>query len=444
MDATTVAIVSLGCKANQYDGNFLGALLEKNGFRLVDFKNSADVYVINSCTVTDGADLDSRNMIHRAHRRNPDALIVVTGCYAQTKPDQVAKVEGVNLVLGNNQKLDLLGYLRQAEKFKNGLHVHVEDIFQQTQLETFGLSSHTHQTRAYVKIQDGCNQFCTFCVIPFARGRNRSVSISRVLQELRDLGERGFREAILTGIHLGTYGQDLSDSVVLEDLLEAIERERPIHRVRVSSIDPEEVSDRMIEIFSGASVLCPHLHVPLQSGDDATLKLMRRRYSVEQFQRLTDRLVEKIPRVCLGSDVIVGFPYEDQERFENTFKLLERSSLHYLHVFPYSPKRGTRAAQMLGQVSHHEKKERASQLRKLSEEKFSRFRESFLGKDVEVILERRVDEAKDGQWNALQEWTGFSENYLPVSVVLSKGFQRQLVSCRLVAQSGGRLAGIAH
>jgi threonylcarbamoyladenosine tRNA methylthiotransferase MtaB len=438
---TTVAIANLGCKANQYDGTYLAALLQKNNYHLVDFKEIADIYVINTCTVTDKADYDGRNLIRRAKRRNPDAITVVTGCYAQTHPKEVAKIEGVNLVLGNAQKSSLLDHLERARRERERVHVVVDDIFKHTELETFGMSRYTEQTRAYVKIQDGCNQFCSFCVIPFARGRSRSIAISQVIEELRELSFHGFHEAILTGIHIGTYGCDRGDRLGLTDLLRAIAVERPIHRVRVSSIDPEEITEEMIEVLGSSDIFCPHLHIPLQSGDNEILRLMRRRYTREDFFSLTERIVEKIPRVCIGTDVMVGFPYEDDLRFENTFRLLREAPVHYFHVFPYSAKRGTRAAGFLGHVAPEIKKERAGRLRDLSEEKMRRFRQSFVGGEVEVILESLFATGRENASGSYEEWTGFSENYLPVVVRTAKGRGGEVVRCWVEGESGGRVVG---
>jgi threonylcarbamoyladenosine tRNA methylthiotransferase MtaB len=437
----TVAISNLGCKANQYDGTYMRALLKRHNFRLVDFKEAADIYIINTCTVTDHADLDSRNIIRRAHRRNPDAIKIVTGCYAQTRPEEVARVEGVNVVLGNNGKAGLLDCIERARREREKVHVEVDDIFRRTELETFGMAADTENTRAYVKIQDGCNRFCSFCIIPYARGLSRSISIPRILDELFRLSENGFHEAVLTGIHIGTYGQDLSPAVSLTELLKAIEQARPIHRVRVSSIDPEEVTEEMIEIFSGSKVLCPHLHIPLQSGDDASLQMMRRRYTAKHFAELCEKLMSEISDVCLGTDVIVGFPYENEERAENTYRLLKDGPVSYFHVFPFSPKRGTRAAKMLGQVPYPIKKDRAERLRLLSRKKSRNYRRGFLNREVEVILERLDDSwqnepATDGEW-----WNGVSANYLPVSVKTFNGARGRLLRCRLEKEREGKLAG---
>ena len=438
MSEATVAIVTLGCKANQYDASFLEAKLKTRNFRLVDFKEKADIYIINTCTVTDGADMDSRNMIRRAHRRNPEAFTIVTGCYAQTKPGEVAQLEGVDLVLGNQEKAKLLDYLEQGRP--ENTQIQVEDIFRQRELETFGEASYSHNTRAFVKIQDGCNQFCSFCIIPYARGRNRSVSIPRILEELSRLSTAGFREAVLTGIHIGTYGHDLSPSVDLLTLLKAIEGSRPIHRVRISSIDPEEVSDEMVGFLSSAKTICPHLHIPLQSGDDTTLKMMRRRYDRAHFLRLAERLVENMPGLCLGTDVIVGFPYEDEARFQTTFELLRDSPLHYFHCFPFSPKRGTPAAKMQGQIPMSVKRERVARLRELSDRKSLEFRRRFIGNRAEVLLERLTDSGQN-ETSGNPEWTGFSRNYLPVALRLPNGARGSLVECSIHEERGGTLAG---
>ncbi|MDX1386535.1 MAG: tRNA (N(6)-L-threonylcarbamoyladenosine(37)-C(2))-methylthiotransferase MtaB [bacterium] len=441
MKQATVAIANLGCKANQYDGTYLSALLQEHRFQLVDFKEVADIYIVNTCTVTDRADQDSRNLVRRAHRRNPDAIKIVTGCYAQIRPEEVSRIEGVNLVLGNNQKASLLDYLEQARRERDKVHVEVEDIFQQKTLETFGMSGYTRQTRAYVKIQDGCNQFCTFCVIPYARGRNRSIPIPHVIEELRKLSDAGFHEAILTGIHIGTYGKDSNEGDHLISLMKRIEAERPIHRVRLSSIDPEEVTDEMVEFLQSSEVFCPHLHIPLQSGDDATLALMRRRYSRREFFELCHRLQVKIPHLGIGTDVMVGFPYEDEVRFSRTYGLLEEAPVHYFHVFPFSPKRGTPAAKMLAQVSPEAKKERAAKLRQLSEQKSLAWRQKFIGKQLEVVLERKSQTCHNGMEGPFEAWTGYSEQYLPVTVHTSKGSKGKVISCTIDQEIGGTLAG---
>ncbi len=435
---TTVAMTTLGCKANQYDASFLAARLKERKFRLVDFKEKADIYVINTCTVTDKADLDSRNLIRRAHRRNPEAFKIVTGCYAQVKPGEVAQIEGVDLVLGNDKKSRLLDYLEAGRPEQT--RIAVDNIFLQTELETFGMASYTRNTRAFVKVQDGCNQFCSFCIIPYARGRNRSISIPKIIEELHRLREEGFSEAVLTGIHLGTYGLDQDQPSNLLQLLEAIEKAKPIHRVRVSSVDPEEISDAMIELWANSQVLCPHLHIPLQSGDDSILQMMKRRYRSADFRAVCEKLALKIPKVCIGTDVIVGFPYENEERFQNTYRLLQESPVSYFHVFPFSPKRGTPAAKMLGQVSHQEKKRYADLLRNLSEQKSRAYRSQFVGARAEVLLE---GEPQSEPGSTLQRWMGFSEHYLPLSLRLKTGQRGQLLTCTITAQEGGELVAQA-
>lgn len=439
MSETTVAIATLGCKANQYDSSVLEARLKERRFRLVDFNGPADIYVINTCTVTDKADMDSRNLIRRARRRNPDAFTVVTGCYAQTKPGEAAGLDGVDLVLGNAEKARLFDFLEQGRPERT--QVVVDDIFRQREIEDFGDASYSKNTRAFVKIQDGCNQFCTFCIIPYARGRNRSVSPERIVAELRRLSAAGYREAVLTGIHIGTYGADLEPATTLTGLLKILDRERPIHRIRISSVDPEEIDAEMIELVATSPVFCSHLHIPLQSGDDAILKMMRRRYGRERFREVCQALTEKNPRFCIGTDVIPGFPYEDEARFQNTYELLRDAAVHYFHVFPFSPKRGTPAATMLGQVPHAVKKERAAALRALSAEKFTEFRSRFFGTELEVILEQSGEACQNDEPVERLRF-GRSDNYLPVNV-RTAGQAGDLISCRITDERGGALAGEA-
>ncbi|MGH7830207.1 MAG: MiaB/RimO family radical SAM methylthiotransferase, partial [Candidatus Binatia bacterium] len=337
-----------------------------------------------------------------------------------------------------DKKARLLDYLevgRPADPM-----IAVDNIFLQTELETFGLAGYSRHARAFVKIQDGCNQFCTFCIIPYARGRNRSIPIPRVLEELGNLTGQGFHEAVLTGIHIGTYGADLPEPSSLTALLRAIDRERPIHRVRVSSVDPEEVTEEMVELLTGSPALCPHLHIPLQSGDDATLQLMRRRYDAKRFARVCAELARRRGDFCIGTDVIVGFPYEDEARFQNTHDLLDGSPVHYLHVFPFSPKRGTRAARMLGQVPPGPKKARAEALRRLSEQKREAFYRRALDSEVEVVLEHSVESCHNDLREG-QSWLGHSENYLPVTLPLVQARSGQVVRCRLEAMNGGTLVG---
>jgi len=405
-----VALATMGCRANQYDSAAMAGILRREGWDMVPFDSFADAYVINTCTVTNKADAEARTLIRRAHRRNPEANILVMGCYAQTDPKALAGVEGVSFILGNDQKGSLLDYLNQTQPLVPQIVVH--DLFKEEEIFTADFHSFAERSRAYLKIQDGCNQMCSYCVIPFARGKNRSLTPEKAVNELRRLSEEGFEECVLTGIHIGTYGRDLDPASTLLDLMRRIEDEGPIHRVRLSSIDPEEVSEEMVDFLSRSKVFCHYLHIPVQSADDHILKLMRRRYSSAEFKRLAFRLKDEMPDICLGTDVMVGFPYEDEGRFESSLSLLEETPIDYLHVFPYSAKKRTRAASFLHQVSAPEKKERARRMRELSHRKREGFYRSSLGTEVELILE-------EAQGEEIPDYRkGISRNYIPVHLPL--------------------------
>lgn len=428
----TVAIHSMGCKANQYDSAVLEGMLAEAGWNLVEASEAADAYIINTCTVTNEADKEARYLIRRSHRKNPEASIVVTGCSAQTDPDALAQVEGVSYVVGNSKKANILDYLALAKPLTP--QILVDDIFQEEELFTSNFTSYSKNTRAFLKIQDGCNQMCSYCVIPFARGKNRSFSPEKVIEELARLSGQGFQEVVLTGIHIGTYGYDLNPATSLLELLKQIEIQKPIHRVRVSSIDPEEVSDEMVEFLSSSQVICEHLHIPLQSGDDTILKLMRRRYTGEEFKDLTWKLKEKIPHICIGTDVMVGFPYEDEERFESSFKTIRESALDYLHVFPYAAKKKTRAEKFLNQVGLREKRLRVEKLTEYSKELRHQFQQKSVGSQQELVIE-------DFHANLGGMYRGISRNYLPVELISDHNLKGKLVLSEITRYDQGHVFG---
>ena len=420
----------MGCRANQYDSAVLEGMIANAGWQLVGSDQIADAYIINTCTVTNEADKEARYLVRKAHRKNPEASILVTGCSAQVNPQALAAVEGVSFVLGNSEKASILDYLNQAKPLVP--RIVVDDIFQEEDFFNSSFTSYSKNTRAFMKIQDGCNQMCSYCVIPFARGKNRSLSPDLVMAELRMLSEKGFEEAVLTGIHIGTYGYDLEPEASLLDLMKRIENEKPIHRVRISSIDPEEVSDEMVEFLSSSKVFCEHLHIPLQSGDDVILKLMRRRYTGKEFQDLTWKLKEKIPNICLGTDVMVGFPYEDEERFQSSFKTIQESALDYLHVFPFAPKKKTRAENFLNQVSPSEKRRRVEILTDYSQTIRNRFLEKHVGDTLEVIVEEFHE-------NLGGVYKGTSRNYIPVEFVSDKNLKGKLVFGQICRYDAGHV-----
>jgi threonylcarbamoyladenosine tRNA methylthiotransferase MtaB len=400
--ATRFAIATLGCKVNQYDSAIIESRLSARGMERREFTEQADVYIVNTCTITDRADAESLRIARRARRLNPNARIVMTGCLAQASPDVLAKASEIDAVIG----LGRLDDLERAAASGAGERVMVTNLRKEKapiELAAVTLDGHT---RAFLKLQEGCDQFCTFCIVPFSRGTSRSVEPRRVMAALDDLHARGFKEVVLTGVHLGGYGKDLDPPVNLADLLEMIAERCPIERVRISSLDPEELSDRIVEIISGSEKFCPHLHLPLQSGDDETLLRMRRRYERDYFRDRVERVLNAWPNAAIGTDLIVGFPGETGAHFESYFNFVESMPLAYFHVFPYSVRAGTTAAKFSGRVKPPEIKRRATAMRELGDRKRMEFAGRFVGSKLKVLLEERGPDGK---------LRGYSRNYVRVS-----------------------------
>lgn len=403
-----IAITTLGCKINQFESAALHEQLKGDGYDLVPFDQDAEVYVVNTCTVTAKSDAESRKLIRRARRRNPASRIVVTGCYAQVAPDSIAAMPEVDLVVGNSEKKTLSDILADA----NSGRIMVGDIALKNDTTPLRLESHAEHTRAFLQIQNGCDAFCTYCIVPYARGRSRSVPCSEVIEAVRGFARKGFNEVVLTGIHLGAFGLDLNPSQTLLDLLKAVEAEAIIPNLRLGSLEPGEITDDLVSFLAGSRTVCPHLHIPLQSGDDNVLKRMGRSYTAEFFRERVTRIVQAIPDIFIGLDVIAGFPGESEDEFEHTRSLLQDLPIAALHVFPYSPRQGTPAASMPDQIPAAVSKKRVRTLLQLSEEKQSRFHEKFTGRDMDVLLLYR---RRDG----LME--GITRNYIPVSVAGAAG-----------------------
>lgn len=399
---TRFAIATLGCKVNQYDSAIIESRLTARGMERRDFDDQADVYIVNTCTVTDRADSESLRIARRARRLNPHARIVMTGCLAQASPDVLARAPDVDAIVG----LGRLDDLERAVASGAGERVMVSNLRKEKAPIEIGAVTLDGHTRAFLKLQEGCDQFCSFCIVPFSRGTSRSVEPRRVTAALDDLHARGFKEVILSGVHLGGYGKDLDPPVELADLLEMIAERCPIERVRISSLDPEELSDRIIEIVSHSDKFCPHLHLPLQSGDDETLSRMRRRYHRDYFRERVGAVLDAWPDAAIGTDLIVGFPGETARQFESYFNFVESMPLSYFHVFPYSVRAGTTAAKFDNKVRPAEITRRAAMMRALGEAQRARFAARFVGRKLKVLLEER---GPDG-W--LQ---GYSRNYVRVS-----------------------------
>ncbi len=399
-----VAITTLGCKTNQFESAAIAESVSNKGFQIVPFSDFADIYVINTCTVTAKSDAESRRLIRRARRRNAAARIVVTGCYAQLAFEEIRDLPGVSLVLGNSEKKEIAELL---EKTEDEQLVLVSDISRQQQAESVKLETFAEHTRAFLQIQNGCDAFCSYCIVPHVRGRSRSVSLDAAVDGVKTFTEKGFKEVVLTGIHLGMYGLDLDLPGNLLDLLHAIEERTAVTRLRIGSLEPAEVQDSLIDFFAASKVICPHLHIPLQSGDDHVLARMNRDYTARFYRDVIEKLLYAMPDICIGTDIIVGFPGESEREFENTFKFLESLPLAYFHVFPFSPRQQTPAATMSGQVDAGIVKERAKILRKLSDLKKEKYYGSFVGRELRVLVQSK--EPNGG-------FKGLSRNYIPVCI----------------------------
>ncbi|NLY10624.1 MAG: tRNA (N(6)-L-threonylcarbamoyladenosine(37)-C(2))-methylthiotransferase MtaB [Firmicutes bacterium] len=380
-----VAFHTLGCKVNQYDTEAVINEFKSRGYTIVDFDEVADIYVINTCTVTNVGDRKSRQMIRRAHRQNPQAKVVVMGCYSQTSPEEAIEIEGVNLVLGTRDRqgiVDLVESLNIDEKKSL-----VKDIFELDEFEEIPVVQFEGRTRATIKVQDGCNQFCSYCKVPYARGKSRSRLVDNVLSQVKEISDQGYREIVLTGVHLGLYGRDLNPPVTLENLVKLISEVPGIKRVRISSIDPNEIEDSFLEMMAANPKICPHLHIPLQSGSDTILSLMRRRYSTDDFEHIVEKARQMVPGIGITTDVIVGFPGEDEKEFAKTLAFAEKMKLSRVHVFQYSPRSGTPAATMPNQVPKNEKEQRSKALIDLATRLGKEFHSSFVNEVLEVLVE---------------------------------------------------------
>ncbi|MBC7344289.1 MAG: tRNA (N(6)-L-threonylcarbamoyladenosine(37)-C(2))-methylthiotransferase MtaB, partial [Clostridia bacterium] len=372
-----VAFCTLGCKVNQSEAEGMKSLLESAGYEVVDFTDEADVYVIHSCTVTHLSDRKSRQAIRRAIRQNPKAIVVVSGCYAQVAPDDILAIPGVDIVLGTQDR-GRIGELIE-EVARTGRRIKAVRKFGKGKEFEELKATAVSRTRAFVKIEEGCEEFCTYCIVPYARGPVRSRLPENILSEIEDLVTRGFREVVITGVHIGAYGRDLGGDLNLDFLLRKIVRIEGLARLRLSSIDPHEFTPELISTIVGSEVICPHLHIPLQHGDDYILELMGRKYTSRQYRELVELLRKSRPGIAITTDVMVGFPQETEERFRRSYRFIEGLGLSNIHVFRYSPRAKTPAARMPGQVPAEVKKERAAKMMDLAKKMAGEYARSFLG-----------------------------------------------------------------
>lgn len=426
---TTFAIATLGCKVNTYESQgYESALLEK-GYEQVSFKEKADVYIINTCAVTNTAGSKSRQKIHAAIALNPEALIAVVGCYAQTASEQLEQDANIDILLGSDGKSRLADMIEEGLRKKRPQKL-IHDVRKVNVFEALPIHRFEHQTRAFLKIQDGCNQFCSYCIIPFARGAERSLPEDEVLAIARSLSESGHREIVLSGIHTGRYGNGINSSLcqLMKRMVKEIHK---LQRIRISSIEMNEITDELLEFIKGEEKIARHLHIPVQSANTTVLKNMNRPYTIAWFMERVDYIRSLIPDISISSDVITGFPQESEEQFQDTLDNIARMRLSFLHVFPYSRRDHTAAAQMSGHLENKIKKERASRLANLSKQLYTAYKQNFIGKEVSVIFEKE----KDGKL------IGHSSEYLEVAAAAPLAWLHTMHTVRITALDGDLLVG---
>lgn len=402
-----VAFYTLGCKVNQYESESIKNQLIKVGYEEESFENKADIYIVNSCTVTSIADKKTRNVLRRAKKMNPNSIVIVTGCYAQTNSKELLEIEEIDFVVGNSNKSGLVDFIQDIENKKS--KVLTENIFEERAYEEYEFATLREMSRAYIKIQDGCNNFCSYCKIPFGRGKSRSRSLESICKEIEVLTKEGFKEFIIIGINLGAYGEDLDSDINLETLLETVTKLEGVERVRIGSMYPDKISDRFIQIMrDNSNKLMPHLHISLQSCDNTVLERMRRNYGAELIQERLLKLRENVEGIEYTADVIVGFPGETDEMFSNTYNVIKSIGFTDLHVFQYSDREKTLANTFTDKIDGNIKKKRAEILENLRKEMGKERREKYIGKELEVL----VEEIKEDGCSY-----GYSQNYLRVKTL---------------------------
>lgn len=427
-----VAFYTLGCKVNQYETEAMLELFEKEGYEKAETEDYADVYVINTCTVTHMSDRKSRQYIRRMKKKNPDAIIAVVGCYSQVSPEEILSIDEVNLVMGTNDRKKIVEEVKKIDASRKVSTV--DDIMKVKAFEEIEINKTNGKTRAFMKIQDGCDRYCSYCIIPYARGRVRSRDLESIVKEVENLASNGYKEVVLTGIHVASYGKDIKDSdIKLLDVIKQINDIEGIERIRLSSVEPILFTDEFVEAVSTMDKVCPHYHLSLQSGCDETLKRMKRRYTTEEYKAIVDRLRAAIPNVSITTDVIVGFPGETNEEFDKTYEFLKDIELTHMHVFKYSPRKGTPAATMENQVDPSTKHDRSEKLLQLNEENFNKFGQKMLDKEFNVLFEQKVGDNK---------YEGLTENYVKVMVESDNDISEQILKVKIKDVKNEFLEGI--
>ena len=434
----SVAFHNLGCKVNGYEMDYMQQKLQEKGYSIVPFDGKADIYIVNTCTVTNIADRKSRQMLHRARKMNPEAVVVAVGCYVQTGREEALKDSGIDLVVGNNRKKDLISileeYLAEKKEAESGVLSYgdktlggktIIDINHTKEFESMRITHTAEHTRAFIKVQDGCNQFCSYCIIPYARGRSRSRSMEEVLEEISGLAQNGYREIVLTGIHLSSYGVEKGNdfsSGKLPDLIQEVQKIQGIERIRLGSLEPRIITEEFVKRIAGCSKICPHFHLSLQSGCDAVLKRMNRRYLTEEYYEKVCILRKYFSDPAITTDVIVGFPGETHEEFEKTKEFLQKVGFYEMHIFKYSKRKGTPAAAMEEQVPEAVKALRSNELLQLGKRMSERYREAFLHRTVEVLFEE--EKTVEG----INYQIGYTKEYIRAAFETNENLSGQVLS----------------
>jgi threonylcarbamoyladenosine tRNA methylthiotransferase MtaB len=428
-----VAFATLGCRVNQYESEAMAEKFIREGYEVSDFDGFSDVYVINTCTVTNMGDKKSRQMIGRARRNNEAAIIAVVGCYAQIATQEVSGIQGVDVVLGSRNKGDIVYWVNRAREEKKQV-VEVSDVLKNKVFEDLNIKEYQDRTRAFLKIQDGCNRFCSYCLIPYARGAVCSKTPEKIISEVNELAANGFKEILLSGIHIASFGLDLEGNWDLVRILEEVDKVPGIERIRIGSIDPTFFTEGVIEKIMSLKKLCPHFHLSLQSGCNETLKRMNRRYTAEEYKTVVDNLRQNIKGVSITTDIIVGFPGETQEEFDETYAFLKDIELSKMHIFKYSPRKGTKAAQIKEQINGNIKEERSHKLIALNNILEKKYMDRFTNKCMNVLYEQKVSNSDD-------EFEGYTDNYIKVTAKATKNIEGEFHMTNLIESQENYIIG---
>ncbi len=423
-----VSFYTLGCKVNQYETNAMAQKFKEAGYEIVDMNDDiSDICIVNTCTVTNMSDRKSRHSLRRVKEKNPSAIIAAVGCYAQVAKNDLEKMPEIDIVLGNEEKANIVQYVEKFMESQNeNKLIEIEDISSKKEFEDMGQITYTEKTRAFIKVQDGCNQFCSYCIIPYARGRVRSRNAESIIKEITQIAQNGIKEVVITGIHVASYGRDFGNENGLIELLEKINEIEGIKRIRLGSLEPKIITEEFMQRLSKLEKICHHFHLSLQSGCDETLKRMNRKYATAQVREIIERLRRYYDDVMLTTDIIVGFPGETEEEFETTYQFLKEVKLYKMHVFQYSPRKGTRAAVMQNQVDGSIKEARSKRLIELSNENQKMYNQQLVGKEVEVLFEDK--EVEDG----IKYFRGHTQNYVLVKYKTDENLENTLKNVKVL------------